>query len=683
MKIKKGRHTPLGATFDGRGVNFAIFSENAERVELCLFDEQGSERRIALPSQTEYVWHGYLEGVQAGQRYGYRVFGNYAPRAGQRFNPAKLLIDPYAPMLDGKVQTDKPVYGFDARSDALADVRDSAPFVPKSIVCDPSFDWGDDRPPQTAWEDTVLYELHIKGMTAQHPLVPEPLRGTYLGLAHESVIAHLRSIGVTAVELLPVFDCADEAFLRDKGLSNYWGYNPISFFAVEQRFATHPSKARDEFREMVKRLHEAGIEVILDVVYNHTCEGADRGPTVALRGIDNEVYYRLKPSKREHYEDFTGCGNTLNVGHPQTLKLICDSLRYWVTEMHVDGFRFDLAVVLGRHGHHFDRYAAFLNIVHQDPVLSRVKLIAEPWDLGPEGYQVGNFPIVWKEWNGRYRDVMRKFWLGDRTVMSEMGYRVTGSSDLFGDDGRGPSASINFITAHDGFTLRDLVSYERKHNGENLEDSRDGSDDNHSRNFGVEGETAEGRVVEQRIQQVKNFFVSLWFSQGVPMISMGDELFRTQNGNNNAYAQDNAISYVDWRESDAATSILHFVRACAALRRREPGFRRASFLRGARLGLGGDSAWLRADGKEMTPSDWTAPTAAVLALFVGGDLVGGGKSHGHLLVVNAEERDMRFVLPGFASAYSVLIDSSGALPIDWRAGDAVVIPARTAIVMAG
>ncbi len=682
MKVQIGRHAPLGVTFDGRGTNFALFSENAERVELCLFDERGGETRYALPSYTEHVWHGYLEGVKPGQRYGYRVFGNYAATSGQRFNAAKLLVDPYARLLDGKVQNHKAVYGFDPRSASLADLRDSAPYVPKGVVCDDAFDWEGDRAPRTSWEDTVLYELHIKGMTSAHPLVPESVRGTYVGLAHDAVIAHLQSIGVTAVELLPVFDCADEGFLRDKGLVNYWGYNPISFFAPEQRLATHPTKARDEFREMVKLLHKAGIEVILDVVYNHTGEGSEHGPTISLRGIDNQVYYRVKPSQRDHYEDFTGCGNSLNVSHPQTLKLICDSLRYWVTEMHVDGFRFDLAAALGRHGHHFDRHASFLNILHQDPILSSVKLIAEPWDLGPEGYQVGNFPIVWKEWNGRYRDVIRRFWRGDRSVISEMGYRVTGSSDLFGDDGRGPSASINFITAHDGFTLRDLVSYERKHNEANLEDNRDGTDENYSQNFGVEGETDDVLITALRLAQVKNFFVSLWFSQGVPMLSMGDELFRTQHGNNNAYAQDNELSYVDWGTTESRKSILEFVRACAALRKREAGFRRGSFLRGARLGLGIDSAWFRADGKPMAPGDWTAPTAAMLALFVGNGAKSADK-HGHLLVFNAEARDMRFVLPDVADSYTVELDSSGSLPIAWRAGDALVVPAMTALVMRG
>ncbi len=678
MKVQLGRHAPLGATFDGRGTNFAVFSENGEGVELCLFDARGVETRFALPGQTEHVWHGYVEGVVPGQRYGYRVFGNYEPTKGQRFNSAKLLVDPYARMLDGKVQNDPSVYGFDARSAVLADSRDSAPHVPKGVVCDETFDWEDDRPLRTPWEDTVLYELHIKGMTATHPEVPAQLRGTYLGLGDESVVAHLRSIGVTAVELLPVFDCADEGFLRDKGLVNYWGYNPISFFAPEQRLATQSAKARDEFREMVKRLHRGGIEVILDVVYNHTGEGGEQGPTLSLRGIDNQVYYRVKPAQRDHYEDFTGCGNSLNVSHPQTLKLICDSLRYWVTDMHVDGFRFDLAVVLGRHGHHFDRHASFLSILHQDPILSSVKLIAEPWDLGPEGYQVGNFPIIWREWNGRFRDVVRKFWRGDRSVMSELGYRATGSSDLFGDDGRGPSASINFVSAHDGFTLRDLVSYERKHNDANLEDNRDGSDENYSRNFGIEGETSDLAITARRLSQVKNFFISLWFAQGVPMLSMGDELFRTQRGNNNAYAQDNELSYVDWSDTESSRNILAFVRACAALRKHESGFRRGSFLRGARLGLGTDSAWFRTDGKPMAPSDWTAPEAAMLALFVG-----SGARHGYLLVFNAEGHDVRFVLPDVVASYAVELDSSGSLPIAWGAGDTLIVPATTALVLRG
>ena len=625
--LRPGRHTPLGANPDVGGVNFALFSEHATGVDLCLFDELGQETRIPLRERTAYVWHGYLVGVRPGQRYGYRVHGLYDPRRGHRFNPHKLLVDPYARAVEGKVDYSAPIFGYPhkRRDDLIMDTGDSARGVPKCVVVEiAGFDWEDDAPPDIPWADTVLYEAHVKGLTKLHPGIPEELRGTYEGLSHQTCIDHLTSLGITTLELLPVHEHADEPGIVARGLTNFWGYSTLSFFAPAQRFARTRGAQIDEFRRMVKRLHRAGIEVVLDVVYNHTCEGDRLGPTLSLRGIDNPSYYRLKAEDPRQYEDFTGCGNSLNMLHSQSLKLVMDSLRYWVTEMHVDGFRFDLASTLAREARSVDKMGAFFDIIHQDPILSRVKLIAEPWDLGEGGYQVGNFPVLWTEWNGRYRDAVRRFWTGDARQIPEMGYRLTGSSDLYEDDGRHPQASINFITAHDGFTLRDLVSYERKHNLANGEDNRDGTDDNASWNCGVEGETRDARTAALRARQMRNFMATLLLSMGVPMLTAGDELGKTQLGNNNAFAHDDPLSWIDWKPSREKERLLDFTRRLISFRKLHPVFRRRRFLSGQALqgSPWKDIAWFHPDGREMTGSDWQSPQLPAMALLLAGDALG-------------------------------------------------------------
>ena len=547
-----GSAYPLGATFDGNGTNFAIFSEGAERVELCLFDDRGRETRVDLLEVDAFVWHAYLPTVGPGQRYGYRMHGPYDPGAGRRFNPAKLLLDPYAKAVEGQVVWDQAVFGYtfgdpDSRND-----EDSAPFMMKGVVINPFFDWLGDRQPKTPYAETVIYEAHVKGMTMRHPGIPEEIRGTYSALAHPVIVEHLRKIGATAIELMPVHQFVNDAVLQEKGLSNYWGYNSIAFLAPQNTYAASGQVGQQvqEFKGMVRSLHAAGIEVILDVVYNHTAEGSHLGPTLSMRGIDNEAYYRLEQNDKRFYTDYTGTGNSLNVGSPHALQLIMDSLRYWVLEMHVDGFRFDLAATLAREFYDVNRLAAFFELVQQDPVVSQVKLIAEPWDIGPGGYQVGNFPPQWTEWNGRYRDTVRDFWRGEPQALGEFASRITGSADLYAHSGRRPMASINFVTAHDGFTLRDLVSYNQKHNEANGEDGRDGADDNRSWNCGVEGPTDDPEVLRLRARQQRNFLATLMLSQGVPMLLHGDELGRTQRGNNNAYAQDNEVTWVDWDAVD-------------------------------------------------------------------------------------------------------------------------------------
>ena len=707
--LRPGREYPLGATPDRDGVNFAVFSENATKVELCLFDDaHGVEERIPMRAGTAHVWHLYVAGATPGQRYGFRAHGPYDVARGHRFNPNKVLVDPYARALAGKVDYHAPVFGYaptlpgEKTNDKRADVRDDSWGVPRSVVVDGAFDWGDDRAPEVPWPETVVYELHVKGFTRRHHDVPSEHRGTYLGVSSDATVAHLQSIGVTTVELMPVHEVCDELFVAKKGLTNYWGYSTLGFFAPDQRFAAHPPDSVREFKEMVKRLHAANIEVVLDVVYNHTCEGDRFGPTLSLRGLDNAVYYRLDPADLGRYIDYSGCGNTLNIAHPQTLKLIMDSLRYWVLDMHVDGFRFDLAPTLARDAEHMDKLSAFFDIIHQDPVLSRVKLIAEPWDLGAQGYQVGNFPVLWSEWNGRYRDTARRFWLGDRSKVGDLGYRLTGSSDLYGDDGRRPHASINFITAHDGFTLADLVSYEKKHNEANLQNNEDGWDDNASMNFGVEGETTDPAILRARAQQERNLLATLFLSQGVPMICAGDEIARTQRGNNNAYAQDNPTSWVDWEIGAAGKELLEFTRHLASVRRAHPSFRRRAFLRGVPVGKSTrkDAVWFRPlrpdeaanspavptlpapDGREatdlplpserggpkskplappaprlerfeMTGSDWEAPTYAAVGLLLAGDGIGpegddagpGVVDETFLLLLNAEAVAVRFRIP--------------------------------------
>ncbi|MBI5936933.1 MAG: glycogen debranching protein GlgX [Betaproteobacteria bacterium] len=649
-----GQPYPLGATWDGSGVNFALFSEHAEKVELCLFDPTGRYEtgRIVLPEQTDRVWHGYLPDIRPGQLYGYRVHGPYRPQDGHRFNPHKLLLDPYAKAIVGPLEWSDAHYGHRPgalHDDSAMDTRDSAPGMPKCQVIDPAYAWGDDRPPKTPWHETVIYELHVKGFTQRHPDIPGPLRGSYAALASAPVIEHFKRLGVTAVELMPVHAFVDDHFLVEKGLRNYWGYNSIGYFAPDLRYAAHGDIA--EFKGMVKTLHTHGIEVILDVVYNHTAEGNEQGPTLCFRGIDNAAYYRLAGDRR-HYKDYTGCGNTLNMMHPRVLQLIMDSLRYWVQEMHVDGFRFDLASALARELHEVDKLGAFFDIIHQDPVLSQVKLIAEPWDLGEGGYQVGNFPVGWTEWNGRYRDVMRDYWRGEGGLIGEFATRITGSSDLYAHSGRRPYASINFITCHDGFTLCDLVSYNTKHNEANLEGNRDGESHNRSWNCGVEGPSDDPAIQALRLRQKRNFMTTLIFSQGVPMLCAGDELGRVQGGNNNAYCQDNPISWLDWPHADR--DLLDFVATCLALRAAHPVLRRRRFFQGRDIHGHGvkDIVWLKPSGAEMSDEEWQHHFARCLGVYLAGSAMDEVDNHGRrivdddfLLLFNAHHEPLPFTMP--------------------------------------
>ncbi len=657
MEVWPGKPFPLGPTWDGEGTNFALFTENAERVELCLFDESGQEIRVELRDYTSHNWHCYIPGVGPGQRYGYRVHGPYDPASGHRFNPNKLLIDPYAKSIEGPILWDVanvlpyvPTGAEDA--DLELDDEDDVDAIPKCVVVDPHFDWEDDAPPETPWNETVIYEAHVKGFTQLDPDVREDLRGTYAGLASEPALEYLKRLGVTAIELLPIHHIADESFLHDRGLTNYWGYSSIGYLSPHALYAATGTRGEQvlEFKGMVKALHKAGIEVILDVVYNHTAEGNHLGPMLAFKGVDNASYYRLVPDDLRHYMDFTGTGNSLNPVNPSVLRLIMDSLRYFVLDCHVDGFRFDLASALAREFHDVDRLSAFFDIIHQDPILSQVKLIAEPWDVGPGGYQVGNFPVLWAEWNGKYRDSIRDFWRGQGNV-GEFAQRFTGSSDLYADDGRDPFASINFVTAHDGFTLRDLVSYNDKHNEANGEENNDGTDDNRSWNLGAEGETSDEAVLALRARQQRNFLATLLLSQGVPMLLGGDELGRSQGGNNNAWCQDNEISWFDWASSDE--ELLEFVRRMIRLRREHPVFRRGSFLTGA-AGESGlpDVWWFRPDGRRMTQRDWIAAETKTLGVFLNGDEIRARTTHGEeivddsfLLLFNAHQEAVVFTLP--------------------------------------
>jgi isoamylase len=664
VRIWPGKPYPLGATWDGEGVNFALFSENATGVDLCLFESPEHPRethRIRLEECTDYVWHVYLPEIRPGQLYGYRVHGLYEPEAGLRFNPAKVLIDPYAKAIAGAINWSDALFGYrigDPKADLSLDDRDNVGSIPKCVVVDQAFTWGGDQLLRTPWNRTVIYEVHVHGYTARHPDVPKNLRGTYAGLATPEVIEHLQQVGVTAVELLPVHHFVRDQHLIDRGLTNYWGYNSIGFFSPDIRYATPTSPDRAhhvwEFKTMVKALHNAGIEVILDVVYNHTGEGNHLGPTLSFRGIDNASYYRLVPDLPRYYQDYTGCGNTLNVRHPRVLQLIMDSLRYWVLEMHVDGFRFDLASTLARELHDVDRLSAFFDIIHQDPVLSQVKLIAEPWDLGEGGYQVGNFPAGWAEWNGRYRDTIRRYWKGDGGQAAELGYRLSGSSDLYEGGGRRPHASINFVTAHDGFTLHDLVSYNYKHNEANGEDNRDGTDDNLSWNCGVEGPTTKPSIVALRERQKRNMLATLLLSQGVPMLCGGDEMGRTQRGNNNAYCQDSEISWVDWTLGKPQQSLLTFTKALIALRQQHPVFRRRRFFQGRRIRGAEvkDLYWLRPDGKEMTDDDWALGYVRCLGVRLAGDAMDEKDAKGRplvdetfLVLLNAHHEPRPFTLP--------------------------------------
>ena len=652
-----GTPYPLGATWDGQGVNFALFSEHATRVELCLFDAMGRREleRVALPEHTDLVWHGYLPEVRPGQLYGYRVHGPYRPHDGHRFNPAKLLLDPYAHALDGELRWSDAHFGYrvgHARADLSLDRRNSAAGMPKCRVIDRAFTWGDDHAPAHPWHQTVIYELHVRGFTMQHPGIPPYLRGTYAALASEPVIEHLKTLGVTAVELMPVHAFIDDRHLQARGLRNYWGYNSIGYCAPDRRYAA-TDRPENEFRTMVRKLHAADIEVILDVVYNHTAEGNQLGPTLCFRGIDNAAYYRLEPGDRRYYRDYTGCGNTLNMMHPRVLQLIVDSLRYWVTQMHVDGFRFDLASALARELHDVDRLGAFFDVIHQDPVLSRVKLIAEPWDLGEGGYQVGNFPVGWTEWNGRYRDTVRDYWRGEGGLIDELGFRLTGSSDLYGASGRSPRASVNFVTCHDGFTLHDLVAYNDKHNEANLEDNRDGEEHNRSWNCGAEGPTDDAQVLQLREQQKRNLLASVLFSQGVPMLLAGDEMGRTQHGNNNAYCQDNALSWMRWQPDAAGRSLLAFPRRAIALSR-HPVFRRRGFLVGRDIRGTGvkDITWLSPEGGEMSEHDWHLGYARCVGMQLAGDAIVEPDPRGRrivdddfVLLLNAHHEPIAFRLP--------------------------------------
>ncbi|MGE5600987.1 MAG: glycogen debranching protein GlgX [Pseudomonadota bacterium] len=652
-RIQPGSPSPLGATWDGRGVNFALFSENAEKVELCLFDGGGKREteRITLPEYTNQVWHGYVAGLHPGQLYGYRVHGPYDPRNGHRFNPHKLLIDPYATVIEGPIHLTDVHFGYrhdGARGDVAPDKRDSARVVPKCRVTESGFTWGAERLPNVPWSQSVIYELHVKGYTKLHPDVPEPQRGTFAGLGSPAVIEHLVKLGVTAIELLPIHTIADEHHLVTRGLRNYWGYSSINFFAADDRFIGG-DRVR-EFRTMVANLHAAGVEVLLDVVYNHSGEGNEFGPTLSFRGIDNASYYVLEADKRK-YADVTGCGNSLNLRHPRVLQMVMDSLRFWVQEMHVDGFRFDLTTTLCREAQGYDPGCGFLDAMTQDPVLSRVKLIAEPWDIGYGGYQVGNYPAGWAEWNDRFRDTARRFWRGDANVVGELAARLTGSSDLYQRNGRRPWSSINFVTAHDGFTLNDLVSYERKHNEDNGENNRDGTDNNLSWNCGSEGPTNDPKIRAMREQQKRNFFATLLLAQGTPMITAGDEFGRTQRGNNNAYCQDSEISWVNWKErGDDGVALTRFVRKLLELRRKHPVFRRSKFLTGKPVGDSGlkDVMWLTPEGREMATADWTAPKARCLGALVFAAKQPTTTSHDDdlfLMLMSARADQISFSLP--------------------------------------
>jgi isoamylase len=679
---------PLGVTPDGRGgANVALWAEGAHAVELCVFDEAGSERRIPITERVFNVFHAHVPDLAPGTHYGFRVHGDWNPATGQRWNPAKLLIDPYARAIDGELALDASIFGHVGSDDLTMNDSDSAPYVPRSVVVDYEFDWKGDEHPRIPWGDTVIYETHVKGLTRLHPQVPEHQRGTYAGVAHPAVVSHLKSLGVTAVELMPTHHFINEIHLLELGLSNYWGYNSIGFFAPHAAYSSSGTRGEQvqEFKNMVKDLHSAGLEVILDVVYNHTAEGNQFGPTLAFRGIDNDDYYRLQNGGR-FYTDYTGTGNTLDVSKPHVLQLVMDSLRYWVTEMHVDGFRFDLASALARSFHDVDMLGNFMTTIQQDPVLRRVKLIAEPWDVGPGGYQVGEFPPLWTEWNGKYRDCIRDFWRG-ATNISELGWRLSGSADLYASEGRRPFASINFITAHDGFTMHDLVTYEHKHNEANLEGNRDGTDDNRSRNYGVEGETADTLINDTRARQVRNLLATLALSTGVPMITAGDEFGRTQQGNNNAYCQDSDISWVDWDLDAKQVELLDFTRALFRLRRDHPTFRQRYFFDGRPMHEGGpkDLAWIAADGLEVSDDAWHHDNTHTLGMYLAGE--GHGHDDSFLVLLHAGAKQQSFILPDgpYARTYRRVIDTATSLTIesdvDESAGSTVVMEPYSLIVL--
>jgi glycogen operon protein len=693
-----GSPSPLGANWDGEGTNFALWAPEAESVAVCLFDDAGNEQRVELEEVTYHVWHGYLPRVGPRQRYGFRVDGPFDPDRGERWNPSKLLADPYARAFDGEFVAAAAASGLPpGRDDTHQDHRDSSPFVPHSVNVHDAFPWGEDHHrPHVPWADTVIYELHVRGFTMLCPDVPPELRGTYAGLAQPAAIAHLQKLGVTAVELMPVHQFVSEPALLRRGSGNYWGYNSLGYFAPHAAYSSTGTRGEQvrEFKAMVRALHAAGMEVILDVVYNHTAEGDETGPTLSFRGIDNPTYYRLRDDDPRRYLDYTGTGNTLNAQQPHVLQLIMDSLRYWVTEMHVDGFRFDLAAALARSFHDVDKLSGFFEVIQQDPVLSQVKLIAEPWDLGPGGYQVGEFPPLWTEWNGKFRDTVRDFWRGGETGVTELGYRLTGSSDLYQNDGRRPYASINFVTCHDGFSLRDLVSYEAKHNQANGEGNKDGSDDNRSWNCGVEGDTDDDEIVALRARQMRNFLATVLLSTGVPMLRMGDEVGQTQQGNNNAYCQDNELSWMTWSPDSPLGEHVELVSRLVRLRRTHPVFRQRAFFQGRPVSGNGvkDLAWFTPEGVEMSDADWFAPTARTLGMYLSGEGIRTRGPRGErirdesfLLLLHAGADDVTFRLPGspWAESYQVLLDT--AVPDKAartrKAGDDLSIPPRSLVLL--
>jgi len=695
IEVWPGQPYPLGANFDGAGTNFSVFSEVAEAVELCLFDGDARETRLELKENSALCWHAYLPGIAPGQRYGFRVHGAYEPMKGLRCNGNKLLIDPYAKAVEGEVTWNPAVYAYrlgTSRQDLSRNDGDSAPYVPRAVVTNPFFDWGDDRRPRTPWHETVIYETHVKGFTVLHPEVPEHQRGTYAGLASPAAVEHLLRVGVTAIELMPVHQFVHDHGLIERGLRNYWGYNSLAYLAPHNEYSSGGQGGQQvqEFKQMVRALHEADIEVILDVVYNHTAEGNHLGPTFSLRGLDNQAYYRLVDGDPRHYMDFVGVGNCLNMRSPHVLQLIMDSLRYWVLEMHVDGFRFDAAAALARELHEVDRLAAFFDIIQQDPVISQVKLIAEPWDLGEGGYQVGNFPVLWSEWNGRYRDTVRDYWRGQPANLGDYAFRFTGSSDLYELSGRKPFASVNFVTAHDGFTLADLVSYDQKHNEANGEGNQDGTDDNRSWNCGVEGETEDPQTKSLRDRQQRNFLTTLLFSQGVPMLLGGDEIGRTQRGNNNAYCQDNEVSWFDWEGRDDA--LLVFTCKLLELRRDHPVFRRRRFFAGREIHGSGlnDIAWFQPSGEPMSESDWQAGFAKSLAVFLNGDEIPDPGPRGQpvrddsfLILFNAHSEPIEFQVPdlSWGRRWLRVLDTAEPLPRFYRAGARAPVAGRSLAVL--
>ncbi|WP_127127845.1 glycogen debranching protein GlgX [Georgenia sp. SYP-B2076] len=698
MQIWPGRPYPLGATFDGTGINFALYSSVAERVELCLLDDDGTETRVEVTEVDAHVWHAYLPGGQPGQRYGYRVHGPYDPAAGHRCDPSKFLLDPYAKAIDGQIDGDPSLYSYDFEDAGARNTTDSLGHTMSSVVINPFFDWGYDRPPNHEYHESVIYEAHVKGLTKLHPGIPEEFRGTYAGLAHPVVIEHLTTLGITAIELMPVHQFVNDPHLQEKGLTNYWGYNTIGFFAPHNGYASYGTRGEQvqEFKSVVKAMHEANIEVILDVVYNHTAEGNHMGPTLSFRGIDNASYYRLVDDDKAHYFDTTGTGNSLLMRSPHTLQMIMDSLRYWVEEMHVDGFRFDLASTLARELHEVDRLSAFFDIIQQDPVISQVKLIAEPWDVGEGGYQVGGFPPLWTEWNGKYRDTVRDFWRGEPSTLGEFASRITGSSDLYEHTGRRPVASINFVTAHDGFTLRDLVSYNEKHNEANGEGGADGESHNRSWNCGVEGPTDDPKITRLRLRQKRNFLTTLLMSQGVPMIAHGDELGRTQEGNNNVYCQDNELSWVDWDLDEERTALLEYTRKIVQLRKDHPVLRRRRFFAGSAEHGGeseiGDIEWFTPAGEHMADEDWGVSYARSVMVFLNGQAIPEPDARGERIIddsvlglLNADGKAIEFTLPdaSFGSSWVTVLDTATPKPVAKKRapGSTIRVEGRSTIIL--